>query len=182
MPSIGHLAVGLAASRLTRPPSGVTSLVWSGGLCAAALLPDADVVAFTLGIPYRAPLGHRGASHSLAVAAAFGLVCAIVARWRGEPLALRIGFLFALVMATHGLLDALTDGGLGAALAWPFSDQRFFAPWRPIPVAPIGVRMLSRRGLEVVLTEAVQFLPLFAVGLWPRRRDGRASDRPGPVV
>jgi inner membrane protein len=158
----------------------VTTLAWSGALCAAALLPDADVVAFTLGIPYRAPLGHRGASHSLAVAAAFGLLCAIAARWRGAP-AMRIGVLFAAVMATHGLLDALTDGGLGAALAWPFSDARFFAPWRPIPVAPIGAGMLSRRGLEVVLTEAVLFLPLFAVGLWPRRED-RRRDRPRPLV
>jgi inner membrane protein len=169
VPSIGHLAVGLAASRLTRPPSGVAVLAWSGALCAASLLPDLDVAAFTLGIPYRAPFGHRGASHSLAAAAVFGVVCAAVARSRGWP-AVRLGLLFAAVMATHGLLDALTDGGLGAALAWPFSDARFFASWRPIPVAPIGVRMLSRRGLEVVLTEAVLFLPLFAVGLWPRKR------------
>jgi inner membrane protein len=173
VPSIGHLAVGLAASRLTRPPSGVAALAWSGALCAAALLPDADVVAFALGIPYRAPLGHRGASHSLAVAAAFGLACATVALWQGWP-AIRTGLLFAAVMATHGLLDTLTDGGLGAALAWPWSTERFFAPWRPIPVAPIGAGMLSKRGLEVVLTEIVLFLPLLAVGLWPRRRDRRA--------
>jgi inner membrane protein len=176
VPSLGHLAVGLAASRLTRPPSGVTVLAWSGALCVASLLPDADVMAFTLGIPYRAPFGHRGASHSLAAAAALGLLCAMVARWRGWP-AIRIGLLFAAVMATHGLLDALTDGGLGAALAWPFADARFFAPWRPIPVAPIGAGMLSRRGLEVMATEAVMFLPLFVVGLWPRRRDQAARDR-----
>jgi hypothetical protein len=31
--------------------------------------------------------------------------------------------------------------------------------------------MLSARGLEVMVTEAVQFLPLFVVGLWPRRAD-----------
>jgi inner membrane protein len=141
---------------------------WTAGLCAAALLPDADVVAFALGIPYRAPLGHRGASHSLAAAALFGLACALVARGQRLP-PLRIGLLVALVMGTHGLLDTLTDGGLGAALAWPWSNERFFAPWRPIPVAPIGAGMLSRRGLEVVLAELVLFLPLFALGLWPRK-------------
>jgi inner membrane protein len=107
------------------------------------------------------------------VAAAFGLLCAIAARWRGVP-AVRIGVLFAAVMATHGLLDALTDGGLGAALAWPVSDERFFAPWRPIPVAPIGAGMVSRRGLEVVVTEVVLFFPLLAVWLWPRSHDRRA--------
>ena len=79
-------------------------------------------------------------------------------------------------------LDALTDGGLGAALAWPFSDARFFAPWRPIPVAPIGVGMLSRRGLEVVLAEAVLFLPIFAVGLWPRRSRSSGVIDPPPHV
>jgi hypothetical protein len=62
------------------------------------------------------------------------------------------------------------DGrGLGVALLWPWSNYRFFAPWRPIPVAPIGAALFSARGLEVMLTEAVQFLPLFIVGLWPRR-------------
>jgi inner membrane protein len=68
------------------------------------------------------------------------------------------------------LLDTLTDGGLGIALLWPFSNERFFAPWRPIPVAPIGARMLSSRGLHVVLTEALQFSPLLAWAIWPRRR------------
>jgi inner membrane protein len=74
-----------------------------------------------------------------------------------------------LVVASHGLLDTLTDGGLGAALLWPFSNQRFFAPWRPIPVAPIGARLLTADGLELMLRECVLFLPLFAAGFWPRR-------------
>jgi inner membrane protein len=37
------------------------------------------------------------------------------------------------------VLDAFTDGGLGVAFFSPFSDQRFFFPWRPIAVSPIGV-------------------------------------------
>ncbi|MES2393408.1 MAG: metal-dependent hydrolase [Acidobacteriota bacterium] len=49
-------------------------------------------------------------------------------------------FWFVLVaMASHGLLDALTTGGRGVALLWPFSEARFFAPWRVIRVSPIGV-------------------------------------------
>ena len=174
MPSIGHLAVGLAASRMTQPPRGLTAPVWRSVLCAVSLLPDADVVAFTLGIPYGAPFGHRGASHSLAMAAAFGFLCAVVDHGRGLS-AIRTGLLVAAVMGTHGLLDTLTDGGLGAALAWPLSNQRFFAPWRPIPVAPIGAGMLSMRRLEVVFTEAVLFLPVFAVALWPRSSRGSSS-------
>ena len=48
------------------------------------------------------------------------------------------------LLASHALLDTLTDGGLGAALLWPFNFTRYFAPWRPIPVAPIGLDFLSR--------------------------------------
>lgn len=67
----------------------------------------------------------------------------------------------------------LTDGGLGIALLWPFSNARYFAPWTPIPVAPIGARMVSRSGLRVVLTEAFQFAPLLVWAVWSRpvRRD-----------
>lgn len=46
-------------------------------LSALALLPDLDVIGFSPGVPYGAPWGHRGASHSLAavllVGALFGL-------------------------------------------------------------------------------------------------------------
>jgi inner membrane protein len=79
----------------------------------------------------------------------------------------------AVVAVSHGLLDTLTNGGLGIALAWPFSMARYFAPWTPIPVAPIGVRMLSGRGLRVVMTEALQFAPLLVWTVWPRRRARR---------
>jgi hypothetical protein len=47
----------------------------------------------------------------------------------------------------------MTNGGLGCALLWPFSDERFFVPWRPIPVAPIGLAFLSARGLRIAVIE-----------------------------
>jgi membrane-bound metal-dependent hydrolase YbcI (DUF457 family) len=77
--------------------------------------------------------------------------------------------LACFVLASHPLLDALTDGGLGCALFWPFDSTRYFAPWSPIPVAPIGARYFSPRGLSVALTEMVLFGPLFAFALRPRR-------------
>lgn len=175
MASIGHIAVGLAAGRLYREhfaprASLVFDMAWMSVL---ALLPDADVISFKLGIPYRAPFGHRGASHSLLVALLCGLLGALMFRlWdqrRGRPLLVTALFAIA-VTASHGLLDSMTDGGLGIALLWPYTDHRFFAPWRPIPVAPIGARLLSERGAHVMLTELCYFLPLFAYALWPRRR------------
>ena len=74
------------------------------------------------------------------------------------------------VLASHGLLDTMTDGGLGSALLWPLSLKRFFAPWRPIPVAPIGLDFLSPYGATVSAIEFALFGPLFVYALRPRRR------------
>lgn len=170
MPSVGHLAVGLASSRLPGAPA-VPRALWGASLALLALLPDADVLAFSLGIPYAAPFGHRGALHSLPVAAFGGLLAGVVA-WSLRARAVPVALVTGLVLGSHGLLDTLTDGGLGIALFWPFSETRYFAPWRPIPVAPLGLRLLTPRGLALMLYEGVLFLPLFVVGLWPRSRTG----------
>ena len=53
------------------------------------------------------------------------------------------------------LLDAMTNGGLGVAWFWPWSDARYFMPFHPIAVSPIGLsRFLSERGLLVLQSEA----------------------------
>lgn len=173
MASIGHVAVGLALGRARGSGQSLKRLLGGMALFSAlAMLPDADVVAFKLGIAYGAEWGHRGASHSLVLAAVVALGVAGVTRVLGGPAA-RMGVLALLAVGSHGLLDALTDGGLGAALLWPFSQARLFAPVRPLPVAPIGAGMLSARGLYVVLVEFICFLPFWAYALWPRRaREG----------
>jgi inner membrane protein len=140
-------------------------LLWS----ALSLLPDADVVGLAFGVSYGAPWGHRGATHSFAFALLLAALVGLVAhRLRKPPL--ENALLAALVLASHGLLDAATDGGRGCALFWPFSDSRHFAPYRPLPVAPIGIAFLSLRGLRVALTELVIFAPVFVYALWPPRR------------
>lgn len=174
MPSVGHIAVGLAAKRLSRQPHGVPGAAWTMVLVTSSLLPDADVIAFRLGIPYSAPFGHRGASHSLMAAALVSALIWMVSSWL-DLSACRMAVTCGLVLATHGLLDTLTDGGLGIALLWPFSNQRFFAPWRPLPVAPIGLRILSPHGLALMLYEAVLFLPVWIIAVWPRRSGPRAN-------
>ena len=179
MPGIGHLAVGLAAARLTRPPARLERWRWTTLLVAVSFAPDLDVLAFPFGIPYGATFGHRGVSHSLLFAALCGCALGVAARLRGLS-ALRVVLSVSLVMASHGILDAFTNGGRGVALLWPFAGQRFFAPWRPIPVSPLGLGIFSRRGLEVMSYECVLFLPLFLLAAWPRRttrrhgRDGAA--------
>ncbi|MBI3726305.1 metal-dependent hydrolase [bacterium] len=172
MAGIGHIAVGLAAGRIASRISTEHAVLARAMLAFSVLsmLPDLDVLAFVAGIPYEAPLGHRGASHSLALALVGGVLFGSV----GENLGLsrlRASLLGFLVLASHGLLDTLTDGGRGVALLWPFSSERFFAPWRPIPVSPIGpAALLTSYGLSVIATELLGFSPFFLYALWPRRR------------
>ena len=61
---------------------------------------------------------------------------------------------FFLATASHGFLHAMTDGGLGVAFFSPFDNHRFFLPWTPIRVSPIGVgRFFTDRGLAVLQSE-----------------------------
>lgn len=176
MASIGHVIVGIAGARLLASPHTPLRdrLALSMGLSVLSLLPDADVIAFWLHIPYAAPWGHRGASHSLLLAGLAGALCGVwLGRWQGR--ALRALIVCVAVACSHGLLDAITDGGLGVALLWPWDQKRIFFPLRPLPVAPIGLRLFSRRGLWVLLRETLYFLPLLTWALWPRTP--RASRR-----
>jgi inner membrane protein len=147
---------------------------------ALAALPDIDVIGFRFGIQYEDLLGHRGLSHSLAVAAAAGGL-AIWTWWRqgAGPMPARIVWVYlAVAIASHGLLDMLTDGGLGIALGAPVDNTRYFFPFRPIAVAPIGLRGLLSPGMgRVIITELVWvWAPAAVVGFLglALQRSGRA--------
>ena len=180
MASFGHLAVGLVAARHSHTGPVVSRQIrvkHAALLCSLSMLPDADVITFLLGIPYEAPLGHRGAGHSLSAGIAMALVLTPLLN-KILCLSFRRTFGLALLcILSHGILDTLTDGGLGIALGWPFSNERFFAPFRPIPVSPIGRAFLSPSGLRVFTTEVLYFMPLLCYGLWPRKPVSTTPDR-----
>jgi inner membrane protein len=118
----------------------------------ASMLPDGDVLAFAFGIPYEAPFGHRGATHSIVFAA----VVALLLTLRERRHFARHGLLFIYLLlsaVSHPLLDMLTNGGLGIALFWPFSYERYFFPCTPIEVSPIGAGFFSHEGLMVFASE-----------------------------
>ena len=102
---------------------------------------------------------------ALMLGAAIGLVAPVFGERRA-----RAAFFATAVLASHALLDTLTDGGLGCALLWPYDLTRHFAPWSPIPVAPIGRAFFTERGLHVAATELAIFLPVLGYALWPRSR------------
>lgn len=135
-----------------------------------AILPDFDVIGFRLGIEYAHEWGHRGATHSIV----FAIMCAGVVSSIWKEARNLSGFAFlSFAMASHGLLDTFTSGGLGAALWWPFDDARIFAPVTPIRVSPIGMGFLSKRGLVTILSELQWiWLPcaILALSGWAARR------------
>src|SRR5262245_65846047 len=103
MASLGHVAVGLAAARTYgegHRPHWRSAVAWS----ALSMLPDADVIGFSLGVRYEAPLGHRGATHSFAFAVIVGLAAALMARWSKRP-GLRAALFATVALATHPLLE-----------------------------------------------------------------------------
>ena len=145
------VALGVAVVR-RKPPFGFGLLTM--GL---AVLPDLDTIGLRLGIPYEHFWGHRGFMHSLTFALAVSVVAAFAAgRWLRPTFKTtwRLGLFLLAVTATHPLLDAMTDGGLGVALFSPFDETRYFLPFRPIQVSPIGLRyVFSPWGLAVILSE-----------------------------
>jgi inner membrane protein len=170
-------ALGIGAC-FYRP--GTPNRVWVVG-AACSVVPDLDVIGFRFGIPYGDFWGHRGFTHSLVFAAILASAAVLIGFRKGEPglghFSLWIYFFSAT--ASHGLLDAMTDGGLGIAFFSPFNNTRYFLPWTPIRVSPIGVnRFFSPRGLEVVRSELLWiWLPaaLLLASAWLIRRRAVAS-------
>jgi inner membrane protein len=167
------LAIGLGLGSRIIPPR----LLAAGVVCS--LLPDVDVAGYLYGIPYGASAGHRGLTHSFAFAAGVALLGALLFRWRGDAAGKAWLFLFVAAVS-HGLLDAITNGGLGTAFLWPFSEQRFIVPlaYQVIPAAPLSpTGFIGPRGVAVLLAELQWvWLPglILAVLIGALRR-------PGPV-
>ncbi len=117
----------------------------------SSIMPDADVIAFKFGIPYEHPLGHRGFSHSILFAVIWSGLLSV---WLGKKDKVIYFLVLFLSTVSHGLLDALTTGGKGVGFFIPFDSARYFFPWRPIKVSPIGIKeFFSEWGVQVIISE-----------------------------
>jgi inner membrane protein len=125
-----------------------------GVVCS--IIPDVDVIGFRYGIQYGDMWGHRGLTHSVLFAALLSAV--LVAVWYRRKPGVVMGWTFLylfLCTASHGVLDAMTDGGLGVAFFSPFDTSRYFLSFRPIAVSPIGIgEFFSDDGLRILASEA----------------------------
>ncbi len=167
-------AIGLLGARLATG-AGVgalrRTLPWTCAFLAAA--PDLDVVMHAV-VDYAHPFGHRGAFHSLGCYALVALIVATLPKFRVWRVG--AGLCVFAALASHSLLDMMTNGGLGIALWWPFSNERSFLPWRPIPVSPLSAgAFFSGRGLRILSAELPFALPIFAAA-WLLRRPSRRDD------
>jgi inner membrane protein len=155
MPSaFSHAIVAIAIGRVFEPKQ-TPWWYWAlgAGLSAA---PDLDVIGFHYGIHYGDVMGHRGFTHSLFFAALLAGLVTMAFIGQSRISCWRLFFYFFLATASHGILDAMTNGGLGVAFFSPFSNGRYFFSFRPIKVSPIGVgRFFSAKGLAIIRSEAI---------------------------
>ncbi len=150
---ISHTAIPITLFCLQRQKRISARLFVTGILLSMA--PDLDVIGFKFNIEYGANLGHRGMTHSLLFAAVVAFISSRFSKFlRSQPST--VGLFTFISMASHGFLDAMTNGGLGVAFYWPFSDRRYFFPWHEIVVSPIGLKnFLSTRAWVVLQSEII---------------------------
>jgi inner membrane protein len=149
--AIAGLAIGTAFQG-----KGTPGRYWILGATFAAL-PDLDGIGFWLGVPYASTFGHRGFSHSIVFAAMLAAIGLLAFRDRTVDIRrARLWTYLFLATASHGVLDAMTTGGGGVAFFAPVVNERYFFPWRPIPVSPMSIRrFFSERGVRILASELV---------------------------
>ena len=165
--AITHFIVGASLALPALESKTIRSVLpgWaipvSAGLLGVA--PDLDTfVMRAFGMPFGGFFGHRGFFHSPFFLILFcGMLAGIVARRAWFWLAV----MWWVSAVTHPLLDALTDGGSGVVLLFPFSDARLFFPWRPIHVSPLEISRFFDKAGYILWSELPFCIAAAGVGM-----------------
>jgi inner membrane protein len=171
----------MVSGRLVAESSRMRLFFAIAGMVGLAMLPDIDAVWCGLGIRDAGLIGHRGFTHTPAFALLVGAVAGLVAARRRWGSGWRVALVVALVVLSHGVLDGLAQDGRGIMVFWPLSRDRYHFPWRPLPDAPTGLAMLSRRGLATLFIEMVYFSPFTVYALSPRPAATAAAGETPPL-
>lgn len=172
--AFGH---GIAAYGLGKlfPKAIMTRKVFTLGILSA-ILPDLDVIAFSFGVSWDSMWSHRGFTHSIFVAIIWSVLLLFIFHTK-DRLSTKTKLLAYYFLATisHGILDAMTNGGNGIAFFAPFSAERYFLPWEVIQVSPIGIKnFFSEWGIEVLKSEffyiGLPSLGLLFIGNWLNKK------------
>jgi inner membrane protein len=150
--AFSHVIAAAALTSVFRPGKPAAKIFLFAMFCS--VMPDADVLAFKLGIPYEHPFGHRGFTHSLPFAWVLAIVLVSLFFRNEKTFSVRWWMIFLCLFLSgsfHAVLDAMTNGGLGVAFLFPFDNSRYFFPWRPIEVSPVSIGgFFSERGWVVL--------------------------------
>jgi inner membrane protein len=137
---IAHAAAGYVVHRATRggDPAGVPGGVgrsaaddWRRAALFMVLgnLPDFDfMVGFLLGRP---GMFHRGVSHTVVAAVAFGIAAGLLQQWRGRERFRTAALAFGAAYFSHLVFDFLTIDHrppFGGQFLWPFSAEYWTSP------------------------------------------------------
>ncbi|HRI38623.1 MAG TPA: metal-dependent hydrolase [Nitrospira sp.] len=162
--AFSHAFVALTLGKITAHRAMRWPVLLTGAVCS--IVPDLDVVGFAFGIQYGDLWGHRGMTHSLFFAGLLSaMLVALVYRQESRATKAEIGLYLFLCTASHGVLDAMTDGGLGIAFFSPFDPTRYFFPFRPVAVSPIGIGQFFSLDALRILTSEITWIWIPSIGL-----------------
>lgn len=136
---VSHAVIAFTLGKVF-PGKEINSRVLTAGM-VMAMMPDADVIGFGMGIPYESMWGHRGFTHSVLFALLFSLIITQLFSMKSkyQPGSfLKVSLFLFFATLSHGLIDAMTTGGLGVGFFIPFSPERYFFEYRPVLVSRIG--------------------------------------------
>jgi inner membrane protein len=162
--STTHALVPVAAAIAVSRPLAHWRLVAFAAV--AAMAPDLDAIANPMfGLQADSIYSHRGFTHSLFIAMGAGILAAIIhRRLRVRPLT--AAAVVGGAMASHGLLDMMSDTGLPVAILWPLSATRLYAHWRPIHGGELELSRWATQLPPRLETELWQLiLPMLAAAL-----------------
>lgn len=148
--AFGHALVGYTFSKVLDKNESKILMVLA---IISSILPDIDVLSFKLGISYDHWLGHRGLTHSILFSIIWALLLSLIFGKQRKIIFFLVLFLGTM---SHALLDAMTSGGEGVGFLIPYNESRYFFPFRPILVSPIGIeRFFSKWGWKVICNEFI---------------------------
>jgi inner membrane protein len=122
---------------------------------------------------------HNQGTHSLLAALAVALLAGLAARWRKASFRSWFGLAF-ISYSIHLLMDALTFGGRGVKLFWPFSQERYDMPVSLFLGARWSEDLWNVEHLPTLFSE-LAFAGLIFLGVWLYDRY-TCSRKPCPEV